>query len=54
VLTIEEEHRGRRDSELIVAETVARAGMSVKLDQVALPDQDLESRRPAKFRVIRP
>ena len=33
----------------IVAETVARAGLSVKLDQVALPDQDLEVGVPAEL-----
>jgi transketolase len=33
----------------IVAETVARAGLSVHLDQVALPDQDLEVGVPAEL-----
>jgi transketolase len=33
----------------IVAETVARAGLSVKLNQVALPDEDLEVGVPAEL-----
>jgi transketolase len=32
-----------------VAETVGRAGLSVHLDQVALPDQDLEVGVPAEL-----
>ena len=32
-----------------LAETVARAGLSVKLDQVALPDQDLEVGVPSEL-----
>jgi transketolase len=33
----------------IVAETIARAGLSVRLDQVALPDRDLEVGVPAEL-----
>ncbi|HEY0935010.1 MAG TPA: transketolase C-terminal domain-containing protein [Trebonia sp.] len=33
----------------IVAETIARAGLAVRLDQVALPDQDLEVGVPAEL-----
>ena len=46
ILTIEE-HSVVGGLGAIVAETVARAGLSVKLDQVALPDQDLEVGVPA-------
>jgi transketolase len=48
VLTIEE-HSVVGGLGTIVAETVARAGLSVKLDQVALPDQDLEVGVPAEL-----
>jgi transketolase len=46
ILTVEE-HSVVGGLGTIVAETVARAGLSVKLDQVALPDQDLEVGVPA-------
>ncbi len=48
VLTIEE-HSVVGGLGTIVAETVARAGLSVHLDQVALPDQDLEVGVPAEL-----
>ena len=48
VLTIEE-HSVVGGLGTIVAETIARAGLSVKLDQVALPDQDLEVGVPAEL-----
>ena len=48
VLTIEE-HSVVGGLGTIVAETVARAGLSVRLDQVALPDQDLEVGVPAEL-----
>jgi len=48
VLTVEE-HSVVGGLGTIVAETVARAGLSVKLDQVALPDQDLEVGVPAEL-----
>jgi transketolase len=48
VLTIEE-HSVVGGLGTIVAETLARAGLSVKLDQVALPDQDLEVGVPAEL-----
>ncbi|MGH3278182.1 MAG: transketolase family protein [Trebonia sp.] len=46
VLTVEE-HSVVGGLTAIVAETVARAGLSVHLDQVALPDADLEVGVPA-------
>jgi transketolase len=48
VLTVEE-HSVVGGLGTIVAEAVARAGLSVKLDQVALPDQDLEVGVPAEL-----
>jgi transketolase len=48
VLTIEE-HSVVGGLGTIVAETVARAGLSVRLDQVALPDRDLEVGVPAEL-----
>ena len=48
ILTVEE-HSVVGGLGAIVAETVARAGLSVKLDQVALPDQDLEVGVPAEL-----
>jgi transketolase len=48
ILTVEE-HSVVGGLGSIVAETVARAGLSVKLDQVALPDQDLEVGVPAEL-----
>jgi transketolase len=46
VLTVEE-HSVVGGLGTIVAEAIARAGLSVQLDQVALPDQDLEVGVPA-------
>lgn len=48
ILTVEE-HSVVGGLGTIVAETVARAGLSVKLDQVALPNQDLEAGVPAEL-----
>ena len=48
VLTIEE-HIAVGGLGSIVAETIARAGLSVKLDTVALPDVDLEVGVPAEL-----
>jgi transketolase len=48
VLTVEE-HSVVGGLAAIVAETIARAGLSVKLDQVALPAQDLEVGVPAEL-----
>ncbi len=48
VLTIEE-HITVGGLGSIVAETIARAGLAVKLDQVALPDVDLEVGVPAEL-----
>jgi len=48
ILTVEE-HSVVGGLAAIVAETVARAGLSVKLDQVALPDKDLEAGVPAEL-----
>jgi transketolase len=48
VLTIEE-HSVVGGLGTIVAEAIARAGLSVKLDQVALPDKDLEVGVPAEL-----
>ena len=46
VLTVEE-HSVVGGLGTIVAEAIARAGLSVQLDQVALPDEDLEVGVPA-------
>ena len=48
MLTIEE-HSVVGGLGTIVAETVARAGLSVAADQVALPDKDLEVGVPAEL-----
>ena len=48
VLTVED-HSVVGGLGTIVAETVARAGLSVRLDQVALPDKDLEVGVPAEL-----
>ncbi len=48
VLTVEE-HSVVGGLGTIVAEAVARAGLPVKLDQVALPDEDLEVGVPAEL-----
>jgi transketolase len=48
VLTVEE-HISVGGLGSIVAETIARAGLAVKLDQVALPDVDLEVGVPAEL-----
>ena len=48
ILTVEE-HSVVGGLTAIVAETIARAGLSVKLDQVALPNQDLEVGVPAEL-----
>ena len=48
ILTVEE-HSVVGGLGTIVAETVARAGLPVKLDQVALPDTDLEVGVPAEL-----
>jgi transketolase len=48
VLTVEE-HSVVGGLGTIVAETVARAGLSVRLDTVALPDKDLEVGVPAEL-----
>jgi transketolase len=48
VLTIEE-HSVVGGLGTIVAEAVARAGLVVRLDQVALPDKDLEVGVPAEL-----
>jgi transketolase len=48
VLTVEE-HTVVGGLGAIVAETVGRAGLAVKLGQVALPDQDLEVGVPAEL-----
>jgi transketolase len=48
VLTVEE-HSVVGGLAAIVAETVARAGLSVRLDRVALPDEDLEVGVPAEL-----
>ena len=46
VLTVEE-HSVVGGLGSLVAEAIARAGLSVRLDQVALPDKDLEVGVPA-------
>jgi transketolase len=48
VLTVED-HSVVGGLGTIVAETIARAGLSVKLDQLALPDTDLEVGVPAEL-----
>ena len=48
ILTVEE-HSVVGGLGTIVAETVGRAGLSVTLAQVALPDQDLEVGVPAEL-----
>lgn len=48
VLTIEE-HVSVGGLGSLVAEAIARAGLAVKLDQVALPDADLEAGVPAEL-----